>query len=161
MNSVHSNSATPRPTAARRRPRRALGATAVAVALALSAAACGDDDDDANPGQPVATGGFQSSALADVPVPDDAQPTGTPSTSGNATTESFLVEGVSPEQLINDYQQLATEAGWVVETAPAQSDTDWSMTLTKDSSTLQVSTAPGTDAEQSDQSQLSLMLTSS
>ena len=66
-----------------------------------------------------------------VPVPDDAESTGPASSSGGSTTQSYLVDGVTPEQLINDYQQLATGAGWAVETAPAQSDTDWSLTLTK------------------------------
>jgi hypothetical protein len=152
----HDAPATRRP-AARRRPLRALGALAVAGALALSA--CGDDDDDADPGQPVASGGFDAGAMADVPVPDAAQASGAASTSGSTTTQSYLVDGVDPQQLITTYQQLATTAGWTVQTAPAQSDTDWSMTLTKDSDTLQVTTAPAGDEDQSDQTELSLQLT--
>jgi hypothetical protein len=156
MNTIHT---TPQRAGVRRRPLRAFGVVAVAASLAFSA--CGDDDDGADPGQPVASGGFQSGSLADVPVPDDATSTGAASTSGDSTTESFLVEGVTPEQLIGDYQTLAEGAGWAVQTAAAQSGTDWSLVLTKDSSTLQVTTAPANDDEQSDQTELALILTSS
>jgi hypothetical protein len=143
----------------RRRRLRAVAAVAVAASLAFSA--CGDDDDDADPGQPVASGGFAPGDMSDVPVPNAAESTGPASSSGGSTTQSFLVDGVTPEQLINDYQQLATGAGWAVETAPAQSDTDWSLTLTKDQSTLQVSTSPANDDDESDQTELALILTGS
>jgi hypothetical protein len=156
---MHTESPTPGPaSAARRRPLLAVAAVVVATSLAF--AACGDDDD-ADPGQPVASGGFTPSDMSDVPVPNDAESTGPASSSGGSTTQSYLVEGVSPEQLINDYQQLATGAGWAVETAPAQSDTDWSLTLTKGDATLQATTSPANDDEQSDQTELSLILTGS
>ena len=143
------------------RRRRLRAVSAVVVAASLAFAACGDDDDDADPGQPVASGGFAPGDMSDVPVPNAAESTGPASSSGGSTTQSFLVDGVTPEQLINDYQQLATGAGWAVETAPAQSDTDWSLTLTKDQSTLQVSTSPANDDAESDQTELALILTGS
>jgi hypothetical protein len=148
-----------RASSARRRPLRAVAAVVVAASLAF--AACGDDDDDADPGQPVASGGFAPADMSDVPVPNDAESSGPASSSGGSTTQSYLVDGVSPEQLINDYQQLATGAGWAVETAPAQSDTDWSLTLTKGDATLQATTAPASDDNESDQTELSLILTGS
>jgi hypothetical protein len=144
---------------ARRRRLRAVAAVVIAASLAV--AACGGDDDDVDPGQPVASGGFAPGDMSDVPVPNDAESTGPASSSGGSTTQSYLVDGVTPEQLINDYQQLATGAGWAVATAPAQSDTDWSLTLTKGQSTLQVSTSPATDDSESDQTELALILTGS
>jgi hypothetical protein len=148
-----------RASAARRRPLRAVAAIVVTASLAF--AACGDDDDDADPGQPVASGGFAPGDMSDVPVPNDAESSGPASSSGGSTTQSYLVDGVSPEQLINDYQQLATGAGWVVQTAAAQSDTDWSLTRTKGTASLAVTTSPANDDQESDQTELSLILTGS
>jgi len=51
--------------------------------------------------------------------------------------------------------------GRTVETAPAQSDTDWSLTLTKGDATLQATTSPANDDQESDQTELSLILTGS
>ena len=116
---MHTESPTPRPaSSARRRPLRAVAALVVATSLAF--AACGDDDD-ADPGQPVASGGFAPGDMSDVPVPNDAESTGPASSSGGSTTQSYLVEGVSPEQLINDYQQLATGAVSTAHPAPVAS----------------------------------------
>ncbi len=144
---------------ARRRPLRAVAAILVVGSLAF--AACGDDDDDADPGQPVASGGFAPGDMSDVPVPNDAESSGPASSSGGSTTQSYLVDGVSAEQLIKDYQQLATGAGWVVQTAAAQSDTDWSVTLTKGNASLLATTSPADDDAESDQTELSLILTGS
>jgi len=156
---MHNESPAPRPApTARRRRLRAVAAVVVATCLAVGA--CGDDDD-ADPAQPAASGGFAPGDMSDVPVPNDAEKSGAASSSGGSTTQSFVVDGVSPEQLINDYQQLATGAGWTVETAPAQSDTDWSLTLTKGDATLQATTSPANDDQESDQTELSLILTGS
>jgi hypothetical protein len=144
---------------ARRRPLRA--AAVVVVAASLTLAACGDDDDDADPGQPVASGGFAPGDMSSVPVPDDATASGSASSSGGSTTQSYLVDGVTPEQLINDYQQLATGQGWEVESAPTQSDTDWALTLTKGGQTLAVTTSPADDDAESDQTELSLIVSGS
>ena len=99
--------------------------------------------------------------MSSVPVPEDATASGAASSSGGSTTQSYLVDGVTPEQLINDYQQLATGQGWQVESAPAQSDTDWALTLTKDGQTLAVTTSPADDDAESDQTELSLIVTGS
>jgi hypothetical protein len=134
---------------------------AVVVAASLAFAACSDDDDDADPGEPVASGGFAPGDMSNVPVPADATPSGGASSSGSSTTQSYLVDGVTAEQLINDYQSLATGQGWEVESGPTQSDTDWALTLTKDGQTLAVTTSPADDDAESDQTELSLIVTGS
>ena len=123
----------------------------------IALTACNDGGVD--PAQPDPTGGFQSGALTGVPVPDFAVASGAPVTSGNTTTQSYLIDGVSPQQLITDEQNLTEHAGWTTQTAAARNDTDWTLTMFKGDTTLVVATSPAATGNQSEQTQLSLEIT--
>lgn len=147
----------------------------------LSLAACGDETDEGaeadegveqiDPGEPTADGGFApenapeeepSSGLSTMegaaPIPESAVASGDATTDGAITTQSFLVEGVTPEELINDYQTLAEGAGWEAAGAPeATGTTDWALTMTNGSDSLSVTTAPAGGEDTSD-TELSLQV---
>lgn len=159
------------------RQRRSPRVGSLVLVAALTLGACGDEPDESggeiNPGEPNADGGFApedapeeepasgpSTMEGAAPIPDNAVPSGDAETDGGVTTQSYLVDGVTPEQLINDYQVLAESAGWVAEGAPeATGTTDWSLTMTNGSDVLVASTAPAGIAENPSETELSLQVT--
>jgi hypothetical protein len=164
-------------TTNRRRGRRF---AALVLCLAIPLAACASDDDGvgADAGQPQAGGGFadnnapaangespgNSSPAAKgldsaVPVPNDATSSGAATTVGTTTTQSFLVDGVTAQQMIGDYQTLAEGSGWTAQAAPTQAGSDWTLTMTNGTKTLVVTATPANDNNQSDQTELSLQVT--
>ena len=96
-----------------------------------------------------------------VPVPNDAERIGPASSSGGSTTQSYLVDGVTPEQLINDYQQLATGAGMAGRVGAGAVGHRLGADADEGRPDPAVTTSPADDDNESDQTELALIVTGS
>lgn len=139
---------------------------AVCFLAALLLAACGGSPDavgNATDAQPQAQGSsFESGEFAGLPMPDAAAPYGSLTTRDNATTQTFKIEGLTPEQVLNYFEQHLTNDGWTTIQAPeATGNTDYAGTWADDAGRrLEISAAPAAQEGSPDAvaSQFSLVL---
>jgi hypothetical protein len=148
-------------------------ALALVLSIAWIAAGCGSGggtnttDSTVDPGAPLIDGGFSTpdadaiasptGAGGELPVPSNAVLNGAPDVQGGATITNYTVGGVTPGDLIVQYEALAQDQGWIVESGPTQTgSSDYAITLVRADVHLTAFTAAVDSGEQSNQAQLSL-----
>ncbi|MEZ5411086.1 MAG: hypothetical protein R2761_23860 [Acidimicrobiales bacterium] len=119
------------------RPRTAALA---AVLLVAAVSGCSNTDsaetgaarDTAAPFEPLPSG--------DLPLPPDARPEGRAVANGGTVSQSFVVEGKTPEQALNDYVTTLEDVGWDPLQGPTASGASgWRASMVRGNSTLQIS----------------------
>lgn len=119
-------------------------AALLAVGLSFSLVACGDDDVDTTGAQPDAVSeDFQPDALAAVPVLGAAQAINAPTEKDGAVAQTYEIPGRTPEQVLQDFEELLAEDGWTLSFGPEQvGTTGFNGEWTKDGDVLEVSATP-------------------
>lgn len=100
--------------------------------------------------------------LAGAPEPVGGRASGPVAVDGSTTTQSFRIDGDDSELAISDYEELASGDGWVTTKGPAPTgDSDWSLTMVKDDTTLAVTASPfdGDIGSEGDAVEISLEIT--
>lgn len=140
--------------------RRRLAAALVLSVVTVSSASCsGSGSGTADQPAPDASS-FVPGDFENIPRPAASVPFGPPSRQGNATVQSFKVEGLGAQALLDFYAQGLPAQGWQEAKAPVQVGTaDWQGTWTKANVTLQVSASPDPGGGPGTQSQYDLILT--
>ncbi len=136
------------------------------VSAAVLLAACGGSSDavgsatDAQPQTGNST--FVSGEFAGIPRPPAAETLGKLTTKDNVTTQSYSINGFTPERVLEYYNGELTAKGWTTVQDPhAIGTTDWKGTWTDDTGRrLEVSASPllSRDDPGSKNSQFSLVL---
>lgn len=106
------------------------GLIALCAALVMVVAACGDGG---SAGSPVARRDRTTVAtttrppftgdLADLPRPDGSRPVGDGSARGRYATQSYEVDGMTPEAILDFFAEALPERGWTEAEAPRRNGT--------------------------------------